>query len=272
MCFGYVGSSIHTGHRCHNSVSHLLCPYFIYIRDINSDGNAIAPTIAIGNRDSEGVGSLGFIIKCRFCLQLPGCADDTKRGRIRTAETISECIIIRICSDDCCANICAGCCIFCDSERRTTTIGEHRCPILIDIGDIDCDNDYIYEIPAISNADRQIGVRPLRFIVESGSGFQLSCIGVNTKRAPIATTQRIGQRIPMIRICGSEGSTDICAGCRVLRYSERRVGTLGEHRCLVYVSGIDYDINRVVATIAIGNGDDKRIRYPRFMVKYRFRL
>ena len=140
------------------------------------------------------------------------------------------------------------------------------CPF-IDIRDVDCDNDCPCETAAIRNADSQIVVSVLRFIVKSGSGSQLPCIRINTKRVPIAATQRIGQCIPTIRVCGSEGSTDVCAGSRVLRNRERCGGAFGERRCVVDVGEIDSDSNRVVADLAIRDIDGHRIRGLGFKVK-----
>ena len=193
-------------------------------------------------------------------MELPGSADDTERGRIRATKRIGKCIVICIRCGDCPANILSRCRVLCDGARGAIAICEHGCAVLVDICYIDRDKDCICEPAAIRNADGETVVSVLRFIVEGGSGLHLPCIRVNLKRVPIAPTQRIGQCIAAIWVCGSEGGPDVYACSGVLCDSARRAGTLGDHRCLVYVDDINCNINGVAAIVAIRDRDGHRIR------------
>ena len=226
----------------------------------NSDGDAICQT-PIGNGDRDSVGVLCFIVEFRFCPELPTCANNTKRRRIRTTERVAQRITIHIrCSDDR-SDICVGSRVLGDGARRSV-LSKHRC--LIDIGNTDRDSNAICQTP-IGNGDHHLVGVP-GFKVEGCVGLELPRRADNTKRGRIRATQRPDQRIT-IHIGGSDRRADVGAGCRVLRYRARRGGTIGEHRCLVNIRHIDSDSDAVTATRPIGDRNDDRIGVLRLIVK-----
>ena len=241
MCGSHIVGITHIRHCCDNCILHLLCPFterridFGYIRDVDSGESDHDAALAIGNRNDKRVGVLRFIVEGIFCLDLPCCADNTKRFPIlSTVHTIGEGVAIRIRCGERLADVCAGGRVLSDEARPAATL-ERR--YLVDIRDVYCDKDCICEPAAISSTDGQTVVSVLRFIVEGVFGLELPCLGVNTKRVLIAPKQRIGQCIPIIWVCGCEGCADVCAGSRVLGNSARRAITFGEHRCTVLIRG-----------------------------------
>ena len=133
----------------------------IGICHIDSDRDAIRQG-PIKNRNRDGVGVLCFIVEGCFRLELPRCADNTKRFRIRTTQRIRERIpwrflirrsenrVIRYrtrCAgcEDRCADVGARCCVLRHRARRGVPLVEHRA--LIDIGNTDRDSNAIGQRP-----------------------------------------------------------------------------------------------------------------------------
>ena len=102
------------------------------------------------------------MVQSRFCLKLSGCADYTKRRRIRATQRIRERIIsIHIRCSDNRADVGARCCVLREGARRCSRC-KTRC--LVDICNIDGDGDAICQTP-IGNGDRdRVGI--FRFMVK----------------------------------------------------------------------------------------------------------
>ena len=241
MC-GCHSVGISHANRFENGIAHLSRALiegrrcFINIRDIDRDENAVPNAIAIVSTNGKRVDVLRLIVQGFFGSDLTGIAVDAKCHAIHSPLLIGECIVICIRRSDRRADRYTGWSVLGNRADRASTVYEHGVGVLFDIRDVDRDKDRICGTAVIRNADSEIGVRTLRFIVERGFGLHLPCIRVNLKRVPIAPTQRIGQCIADIRICGSEGGTDVCASRCVLCDIARRTGTFGEHRGIVAIS------------------------------------
>ena len=192
-------------------------------------------------------------------MELPVGANDAKHRSIRATEGVSQCVIVGVGCGDGTADVLPSTGILCHRTCCPIAFGKTWGAVFVYICDVDCDKDSIYGTAAIRRADSEIGVRTLRFIVEGGFGLQLPCIRVNLKRLPIAPTQRIGQCIAAIRVCGSEGSPDVGARSRVLWNGAYR-SEGWETRCFVDVGDINCDVNSVAATVAIRDRDGNGIR------------
>ena len=166
-------------HRGDNRIPYLPCAFperrLNCIYDIDSDSNSIRATVAIRDRNGDRVRWLCFIVEGCFCLQLPICADDTKRVRIVATETIGECVlreefprVVRIrnpiligCGDRR-ADVCAGGCILFNRACCVCTVTEDR--RIIGIRDTDCNINRIAPTFAIRNRNGN-GVGVVCFMV-----------------------------------------------------------------------------------------------------------
>ena len=235
------------------------CPVLVDICDVDGDSNTITRTVAIGNRDGNSVGGLGFIIQSGFGLELPGGVVNTEGCGVRATDGIGQCVVVGVACGDSTPDVLPSTGILCHRTCRPIAFGETWGAVFLYICDVDRDNDCIYGTAAIRRTDSQIGVRTLRFIVERRFGLHLPGIRVNLKHLPIPPLQRIGQCIADIRVCGGEASPDVGARSRVLCNGEPRSDGW-ETRWFVDVADTDCDVNSVAATVAIRDRDGHRIR------------
>ena len=142
-------------------------------------------------------------------MELPGCAVDTKRCRIRATETIGERIVIRIRRSDGSTDVLTGVSVLCDSARGAIAICEHWGVFYL--RDVDGDRNPIATTISIIDGHRY-RIRRLYFIVECCFCFELSGCAVDTERICIRPTETIRKRVPTVRIRRSNGRADVLPG------------------------------------------------------------
>ena len=96
------------------------------ICDTDRDKNAIAAAVAIRDIHLHRVGRLTFIVQRSPGFQLTGRGNNIKRLLIRTPQSISECVVVRIGCSDRTADVSARHRILRDGARRAIAIRKDR--------------------------------------------------------------------------------------------------------------------------------------------------